>query len=260
MGYALLAIGVLAVFALVFFLVTNVFRSPSTASVKVPNVVNLTEADAKTQIEGAGFTFASTPAVSDTVPAGQVIKQDPAADSLAEPKTTVTVTVSSGSDQAQVPDVTNMTQEEARKAIEGAGLRVGNVTTEDSTTVAKDRVIRSDPAAGQALPKDSQVNLVLASGNVTVPDVRGKTQLEAQNILGDLGLTYNIVQEPSSKDEGTVIKQDKVDVTVPVGSPITLTVATPLPTTSTSSSTTTTTPPTTPTGTGTPTGSGTTPP
>jgi hypothetical protein len=56
-----------------------------------------------------------------------------------------------------------MTEAAARTAITGAGLRVGTVTQQSSTTVAKGIVISQSPASGQ-VEGSSAVNMVVSSG------------------------------------------------------------------------------------------------
>ncbi len=66
------------------------------APVEVPDVVGLAQADATTTLEGDGFVVAVTTAASSTVPAGQVISQDPVGGSFATAGSTVTIVVSTG--------------------------------------------------------------------------------------------------------------------------------------------------------------------
>jgi glucose/arabinose dehydrogenase len=63
-----------------------------------------------------------------------------------------------------VPDVVNQTQAAASAAISAAGLRVGNVTTVGSGTIAAGNVVSQDPVAGSMAPIGSSVNLVVSSG------------------------------------------------------------------------------------------------
>ena len=56
--------------------------------------------------------------------------------------------MSSGKPQATVPDLSGLTQADAETKLADAGLLLGTVTTETSTTVPAGSVIRQDPAAG----------------------------------------------------------------------------------------------------------------
>ena len=67
-------------------------------------------------------------AYSDTVPAGNVISQNPAGDSTALPGTPVDLVVSLGVEPVGVPNVVGLTQADATTALIAAGLDVGAVT------------------------------------------------------------------------------------------------------------------------------------
>jgi hypothetical protein len=66
------------------------------APVEVPNVVGLSQADATTALEAAGFVVAATTAASSTVPVGHVISQEPVGGAMATAGSTVTIVVSTG--------------------------------------------------------------------------------------------------------------------------------------------------------------------
>ncbi|MCP6280452.1 PASTA domain-containing protein, partial [Klebsiella pneumoniae] len=85
-----------------------------------------------------------------------------------EPGSTVTVHFSTGSAMVKVPDLSGKTQEDARKALKEAGLEGGNTSQEDSATVAKDRVIYTNPQAGNSVARGTTVDLVLSTGNTSV--------------------------------------------------------------------------------------------
>lgn len=99
---------------------------------------------------------------------------------------------SGNEDDVEVPKVVDMTEEEARKAIEEAGLIVGEVTERSSEDIEAGKVISQNPTSGTMVAKDTKVNLVIStgSGNVEVPDLRGMTPEEAEKALSDLKLVY----------------------------------------------------------------------
>jgi serine/threonine-protein kinase len=110
----------------------------------------------------------------------------------------VTVWFSTGPQSVKVPDVTGKSQDEARQELQNAGFTVGSTASvEDSGTVQKDHVTRTDPAAGQSLSKGSSVLLYISSGMTKVPDVTGKAQAEALQTLNDQGFNTNTTEENS---------------------------------------------------------------
>ncbi len=229
-GYVALALAVLAVFALAAFLITQVVQpdQPATAAISVPDVKGMTKVEAKAELDKAGLVYAEgTPENNDTVPLDSVISQDPEAGASVEDGATVTVVLSLGVAEAEVPNLAGKTQAEARDLLAGAGLEVGDITTADDPKIEKDRVISSDPEAGSSVPTGSVVSLVVSSGEVTVPDLKGKPYLEARDILLNLGLgAESQGQEDGSVDPDTVLSQDPGAGSVQQGSTITLTIAT----------------------------------
>src|SRR5439155_2784008 len=98
---------------------------------------------------------------------------------------------SSGPAQVAVPNVVGQTQAAATSAITGAGLTVGTVTMQSSTTVASGTVISESPTAGTRVASGSAVSLVVSSGpaQVAVPNVVGQTQAAATSAITGAGLT-----------------------------------------------------------------------
>ena len=114
---------------------------------------------------------------SDAVDEGNVVDTSPAAGTLVERGTQVTMRVSKGAERVEVPDVGGETEENARSAIEGAGLRVGKITEQESKE-EPGTVLSQSPAAGKRVAKNSAVELTVAKG-VEIPDVVDETEDDA---------------------------------------------------------------------------------
>jgi len=232
-GYALLALGVVAVLALVGFVV---FRALDTggnttaSTVPVPNVVGLSQSVAEQRLTALGLHTSANPQPCPdpaNCDVGNVVKQDPASGTQLATGGTVTLTIAQAPNQVTVPDVTGQTQQDAISALEASGLALGGVTTEDSATVQKGRVIRTDPKADSQVDPGTRVTLIVASGVVTVPDVTGKSIDAARKQLNDLALQVNSLGQPSNRPEGTVLTQDHIGEVVQINTVIHLTYAGP---------------------------------
>ncbi len=107
-----------------------------------------------------------------------------------------------------VPNVTGQTQAAATSAITDAGLAVGPVTEQSSSTVAPGTVISQNPPAGTNVAHGSPVDLVVSSG-VAVPDVAGQTQAAATSAITAASLMVGTVTQQSSSTvaSGSVISQ-----------------------------------------------------
>lgn len=158
-------------------------RAQNTAT--VPTITtSMTQAQAKEAVEQAGFVFQAEVDSESSADAGTFTKQSPDGGSSATRGSTVRVWFSSGPQSVSVPDVSGMSQSEARKALEDAGLKVGQTSSEDSDSVDKDQVTRTDPASGSNATRGSSVRLYIATGNAVIPTgLTGQTQDAATQIL-----------------------------------------------------------------------------
>ena len=130
----------------------------------LPNVIGLDRALAETTLVDAGFTVgAVTEQFSDAVDIGKVISQSPLAGALYLDGSLVDMIISLGQ-PITVPDLASMTQSEAETAIVGAGLSVGTITQQYSSTVALDLVVSQYPAAGELIPQTGSIDIVISLG------------------------------------------------------------------------------------------------
>jgi beta-lactam-binding protein with PASTA domain/beta-glucanase (GH16 family) len=110
-----------------------------------------------------------------------------------------------------VPNVVGDTQAAATSAITGAGLVLGSVNTQSSTTVARGNVISQSPAAATSVASGSAVNLIVSSGPaaITVPNVVGDTQAQATSSIQAAGLAVGAITQQASTTvpSGDVISQ-----------------------------------------------------
>lgn len=129
-----------------------------------------------------------------------------------------------------VPQVTNMSQDQANSLLVAAGLTPA-ITAVYSDSVKSGIVISQDPVSGYVMKKGQTVRLAVSQGPnlVYLPDVTGYTLQDARITLRNSGFTVNEVSQGSTDPSvlpGTVIKQDpKGDSNVPSKSTVTLTVA-----------------------------------
>jgi membrane peptidoglycan carboxypeptidase len=134
---------------------TNVIQG---AQVTVPDVRGQAMADAKTALEGAGFTFLDGGVTDSELPAGTVARTDPGSGSSASSGATVTVYSSNGN-QGLIPDVTGQTQDEARNTLSAFSVVAQDQPVTDPGL--NNKVISMSPAAGTAAAKGSPVTIVI---------------------------------------------------------------------------------------------------
>lgn len=134
---------------------------PAAQRVELPDVVGLGAAEARRQLRSLGFAV-SIARVRSGEPAGTVLTQSPRAGAELRKGGSVTLTVSTGPADAQVPDVTGLDEESARLELESAGFEV-RVTEESTDDPSQDGVVvRQSPSGGSAQAEGSVVTLVVA--------------------------------------------------------------------------------------------------
>jgi len=165
---------------------------------EMPTVVGVERASAERLLLAADLVATVTVARHDEVAAGMVSAVDPAPGARLLRGSTVRLTVSSG--RPQVPDVAPGTPiADAERAVRDAGLtpaRSGSAR-EYSATAPVGTVVRTDPAAGTALPGGGRVTLVVSRGaepprQVRVPFLVGRTAADATAALAAAGLQAEI--------------------------------------------------------------------
>jgi serine/threonine-protein kinase len=118
--------------------------------VKVPNVVGLDQASATSQLQAVGLDVAVQTASSSTRPVGQVIKTSPGTDQTVVRGDTITLTVSSGPKQVNVPAVVGWDRDDAIGEIEDRGFAVNVLTATASSGGDVGTVVAQDPPGGRA--------------------------------------------------------------------------------------------------------------
>jgi beta-lactam-binding protein with PASTA domain/tRNA A-37 threonylcarbamoyl transferase component Bud32 len=180
--------------------------------VVVPDVRGKTREEAQRILEEARLK-ANPPRTefSADVEAGRVIKQDPSPGERVDPGRSVDLTVSAGKDTVDVPDVTGIDEEGARRLLVGAGLRM---VSQDACEVSKrsDIVLSQSPAPGEKVGKDSEVTIRVNRVR-TVPNVVGMTEAEATQTLQAAG--FKVESKPRDENgpaisfrSGKVVRQD----------------------------------------------------
>jgi len=129
----------------------------------VPDVVGWERADAVDAMVSRSLKVPVTYSPSDTVDAGYVISQDPVGGTVVIPGSDVTLTISTGPENVEVPDVVGDSETDADSAITSVGLTVSHIH-KNSETVAAGYVISQDPAAGTELSAGSVVNVTVSLG------------------------------------------------------------------------------------------------
>jgi serine/threonine-protein kinase len=203
--YVLVAIGTLAAVILGW----AVWYQTSGQYEHVPSsIIGMKVADARDQLESSGLEVRTAKAIyDDRVHKGGVAKSDPPAGARVAKGEPVTLTPSKGITPREVPDVQGKTLAEAQQALEDKGFTVGRTSSSPSQTVAKDKVISTDPDGGEKQSPDDPVAIVVSSG-MSMPGLVGQNGDAAANQLRSMGLDVTVQKKQvEGKEPNTVIEQ-----------------------------------------------------
>jgi serine/threonine-protein kinase len=198
----------------------------SNKPVAVPDVLLLQQDLAKLKIEQAGLTAQVVRGASDTVPPGQVAKEDPPGGTKIGKGSTVTLTISTGKPKVKVPNVVGQDVASALTALAGVGLQPHIVRIYSAEQ--PDTVTAQQPHAGDSVEKGTSVRINVSRGAkpVPVPDVTGQPYANAKSALEGQGFQVARADIQSDFAQGTVVAENPSQGTeVPRGTKITLSVS-----------------------------------
>ncbi|HSD77335.1 MAG TPA: Stk1 family PASTA domain-containing Ser/Thr kinase [Solirubrobacteraceae bacterium] len=193
----------------------------------VPAVVGLTYKSAANRLRKQGFKPERREQTSDTVEDGRVISSSPPEGTDRPRGETVTLTVSTGPEQVQVPSVVGQNEDDATNTLQGAGFKV-SITRRESQDKDPGTVLAQDPAGGSQQAKGATVTLTVAKApaQVAVPDMRGETEDVAIARLSKEGFEIRRKEQvvDSPEGDGIVIEQDPSGGKADAGSTVTITI------------------------------------
>jgi len=192
----------------------------------VPDVTGMTYERANDELAKQDLLSIRVDEANSEVAIGNVIRTDPPADASVSPDYEVRVYVSRGQEMASVPVLVGLGQDAATAALEAAGLTLGTITPQNDPELAAGTVISASQPDGSQIAVGTPVDLVVASGRVTIIDVTGYTVDAATRELEGQGLTVTTQEDPScvAATPPNVASQSLAPGDVPIHSSITLNV------------------------------------
>ena len=164
---------------------------------------------------------------------GTILEQDVKAGDMIKRGTQINVVIAgkgdNTSEMVKIPSVIGKTKSSAKSTLESAGFNVNFEYGDYNDSVAADVVTAQSPSAKNQAAKGSTVTVTLSPGQkpITVPNVVGYTQSQAESALSGAGLKYTYADSQYSDTvaAGSVISQTKSGETVAAGTTITLTLS-----------------------------------
>jgi serine/threonine-protein kinase len=201
--------------------------NPNQGGIKVADVIGQTYEQAYATLTEQNLLVERQYEASETVPANQVIRLDPIAGTSVGQNTTITVWVSTGRAQVDVPDLRGMNEQMAADLLSQSNLVLGEIVQARSASIEAGKVIESMPAAGTKVAAGTVVIITISNGLVEVPNVVNYSISEAQNKLTapEVGLTVSIATQEACETapKGTIVLEQSIAPgDAPQGSDITL--------------------------------------
>lgn len=178
----------------------NLVISSGPATIAVPNVVGFAQAMAEADIIAASLVVGNASSQSDnTVPAGNVISQNPVSGTLVTSGSAVDLVVSLGPAMISVPNVVGQAQATAEANIVAVNLVVGTVSSQNDNSIPAGNVISQNPLAGSMVGAGTAVDLIISLGPVAAFSDEFNS-----NSIGDWSLRHIV--------EGTTAQYTTLDI------------------------------------------------
>ena len=213
-----LTIGIIASLALlllgIILLVRLLGSGSGSGLVTVPELAGNQPASAIAELTRLGLSIEQEVVASSDVAKGLVVGTEPPAGTEIERASFVKLLISGGDATIQVPRVIDLTEGQARRAIELMGLELGEIEVEASPVIEAGVIMAQQPEAGTLVAAGTKVDLVISAGTnaFVVPDVVGRSENDALFVLAQTGFGVDqirIERRPSAEVlEGFVIETD----------------------------------------------------
>ena len=171
------------------------------ALVQVPNIVSMTEDEARKVLAKLGLKLAVSSSIAvNSVPAGVILSQDPNEHATLVPGGTVMVDLSAGAAAIEVPQVVGQSLDAARQTLANAGLSIGNVVQAAVPDQPPGTVVSQTPGAFARVSEGAVIDLVVSAGASpgessapapgetkpaeTKPGARGSSLIPVPNVIG----------------------------------------------------------------------------
>ncbi len=136
----------------------NVIVSTGASTVQVPNVVGNDADAAEATLRNAGFNVARSYTVEAANPTGKISLQQPSSGTKTKKGSKVTIYVSVA---GTIPDVTDMTLDQAKSVLLDQGYQIGNIAYTSDSSLQDGHVVRTEPEANSVLTPGESVNITV---------------------------------------------------------------------------------------------------
>lgn len=230
-GAALFLTVVIALASFFYKSIGGGVKATDRQEITVPDVVGKQETEARSLLGRNKLEVQVEREPSSEVEKDIVIRQTPEPGKSVKQGRVVTIFISLGEEDIEIPDVLKMTRTDAEEILRRAGFRI-KIREEFDDKIHKNYVIDQLPAAGKKLPPESSVTLIVSKGAepVAMPSLVGKHIDDAKAALEKLKIPVGEVQsvESDAQEPDHVVKQSvaaKTKLDIASMNPVVLTIA-----------------------------------
>ena len=193
-----------------FFATGNPLFS-TTQDVELPNFYNMTQEEIEANEAYSSFRIEFVDVYSDEVAEGHVVDQSPKPPKEVKENARITVRVSKGVEQVEVPDMVGWTRTSASEKVKSINLSI-LIKYETDDSKPYNTVLSTSPAAGTVMEAGETLTVYinreeLAVGTTIAPNCVGLSQSAAGRLLTSRGLSYSFIKVDSASPEGYVVSQ-----------------------------------------------------
>lgn len=195
--YCMIVMGIVGLLT-VFVVIPQWVKS---TEVLVPNIVGKHYYQAAPALSEVGLKI-EKPIIqaSSSEPKGNVIEQDPPANSSIKPHQSIRITVSIGALLSPIPSVIGKSEVAAYETLKAAGFRSNSIARVHSTTYLTNTVIAQDPEEGTGKERGHPVNLLISLGRkpevIKLPNLKNELLTDVLPALEAIGLSVETKYGP----------------------------------------------------------------
>jgi eukaryotic-like serine/threonine-protein kinase len=206
-GRWLIAVAVLAVLTVVVTVAINMIGSKP-RDIQVPDVSGQTSQDAVAALQNLGFKTRTQPKNDNNVDVDHVINTEPQANASVAAGDEITINVSIGPEQKEVPDCAGVSYADCLTRMQKVGFGKFKQVETESTDDMRNKVVFTLPAANQLTAITNEITISVGKGPGTgiIPPVAGQTADSAKQVLNAAQFPNTVpVPTPSTEADGTVL-------------------------------------------------------
>ena len=197
--------------------------------VTVPDVEDRPRSEVIAELEDLDLLVTVNEEANPDIARDNAIRINPAPGSQLQRNSTVILTVSSGREITEVPDVVGLSLEDASRALSDAGLSMSDsVEEEESSADSTGRVTQQNPPAGSQLSRGSRVTVTVGTGPrmIRVPsNLVGQDIEDVRSTLDAMGFDVQVENVDSTETDGQVLSVSDEGNEIPADSTVTVRVS-----------------------------------